>query len=160
MNGTITSIDPFVLLNEVFEIDQLAAVRIANAWGGASSTPEQTDAAWGIAMRQTVLPVCIECRWPVVEDDPHHFCIGRLLAAADNSDNDDLSDEADDCDASPDDDSDIEDPFDAMEDYDDSDNEDPLAGDVDPTGGYYEPPIHPMDAHRLEVMRQHGDYTG
>ncbi len=35
--------------------------------------------------------------------------------------------------------------------------EDPLAGDVDPTGGYYEEPPNPMDAHRDEVARQHGD---
>ncbi len=45
--------------------------------------------------------------------------------------------------------------------YDNSDeDEDPLAGDVEPTGGYYEPSMHPWDAHRLSVMRQHGDYTG
>jgi len=43
---------------------------------------------------------------------------------------------------------------------DDDLDEDPLAGDVEPTGGYYEPPIHPFEAHRLEVMCQHGDYTG
>jgi hypothetical protein len=43
---------------------------------------------------------------------------------------------------------------------DDDPDEDPLAGDVEPIGGYYEPPIHPFEAHRLEVMRQHGDYTG
>ncbi len=35
--------------------------------------------------------------------------------------------------------------------------QDPLAGDVDPTGGYYEEPQNPMDAHRDEVARQHGD---
>ena len=40
------------------------------------------------------------------------------------------------------------------------DNEDPLAADVEPTGGRYEEPKHPMDAHRDEVARQHGDYTG
>ena len=38
--------------------------------------------------------------------------------------------------------------------------EDPLAGDVEPTGGHPSPGIHPYDAQRLEVMRQHGDYTG
>ncbi len=40
------------------------------------------------------------------------------------------------------------------------DDEDPLAGDVDPTGGHYEPSMHAFDAHRLSVMRQYGDYTG
>ena len=35
-------------------------------------------------------------------------------------------------------------------------NEDPLAGDVEPTGGYYEPPQHAFDAHRDAVARQHG----
>lgn len=54
-------------------------------------------------------------------------------------------------------DDDYDDPYDE---YDDSDNEDPLAGDVDPTGGYYEEPLHPFEAHRLSVMRQYGDYTG
>ncbi|HEY1064093.1 MAG TPA: hypothetical protein VGE30_02220 [Candidatus Saccharimonadales bacterium] len=39
-------------------------------------------------------------------------------------------------------------------------DEDPLAGDVEPTGGYYVPPVHPFEAQRLAVMRQHGDYTG
>lgn len=38
--------------------------------------------------------------------------------------------------------------------------EDPLAGDIEPTGGYPSSEIHPHDAHRLEVMRHHGDYTG
>jgi hypothetical protein len=84
MTSTITSIDPSELLNAVFEIDQLAAVRIANIWGEASSTPEQTDAAWDIVQRQTVLSVCIDCRWPVVEDDPHHSCIRRLLSLTDD----------------------------------------------------------------------------
>jgi hypothetical protein len=39
------------------------------------------------------------------------------------------------------------------------DNEDPLAGDVEPTGGYYEPKPGAFEAHRLSVMRQHGDHT-
>ncbi|HVS58478.1 MAG TPA: hypothetical protein VHD60_01935 [Candidatus Saccharimonadales bacterium] len=51
-------------------------------------------------------------------------------------------------------------PDDEYDEYDDSDNEDPLAGDVDPIGGYYEEPLHPAEAHRLSVMRQYGDYTG
>jgi hypothetical protein len=55
------------------------------------------------------------------------------------------------------DEDDYDEPYDE---YDDSDDEDPLAGDVDPTGGYYEAPMHVFDAHRLSVMRQHGDYTG
>lgn len=46
------------------------------------------------------------------------------------------------------------------DDEDDFEDEDPLAGDVDPTGGYYDPPLDSFEAQRLEVMRQHGDYTG
>jgi cold shock CspA family protein len=38
-------------------------------------------------------------------------------------------------------------------------DEDSLAGDVDPTGGYPEPELDPFEAHRLEVMRQHGDWA-
>lgn len=60
-------------------------------------------------------------------------------------------------DQSSDDDIDDE-PYDDYD--DDSEDEDPLAGDVDPTGGYYEAPMHPSDAHLLRVMAQHGDYTG
>lgn len=50
---------------------------------------------------------------------------------------------------------------DAYDDYDyPEENEDPLAGDVEPTGGYYTPPVSAFEAQRLEVMRQHGYYTG
>jgi len=35
--------------------------------------------------------------------------------------------------------------------------EDPLAGDVDPTGGYYEESQHPHDAHMDQVHKQHGN---
>jgi hypothetical protein len=41
----------------------------------------------------------------------------------------------------------------------DEDTEDPLAGDVEPTGGYYEPKPDAFEAQRLAVMRQHGDHT-
>lgn len=46
--------------------------------------------------------------------------------------------------------------------YDEHDepDEDPLAGDVEPTGGYSTAPVHAFSAHRLSVMRQYGDYTG
>lgn len=46
------------------------------------------------------------------------------------------------------------------EDYPEDEDEDPLAGDVEPTGGCYEPLPDPFTAQRLAVMRQHGDYTG
>lgn len=39
----------------------------------------------------------------------------------------------------------------------DDSNEDPLAGDVEPTGGYYEEPQHPWDAHMDRVHRDHGN---
>lgn len=42
-------------------------------------------------------------------------------------------------------------------DEDDYDGTDPLAGDVDPTGGYYEEPQHPWDAHMDRVHKEHGN---
>lgn len=39
-------------------------------------------------------------------------------------------------------------------------DEDPLAGDVEPTGGYYVAPPDPFEAHSRRVAAQHGDYTG
>lgn len=86
MTSTIMSIDPSVFLNAVFGIDQLAAVRIANIWCEASSTSDQYQAACAIVERQTVLSMCIDCHWPVVEDDPHHACIELLLSVADEED--------------------------------------------------------------------------
>ena len=41
--------------------------------------------------------------------------------------------------------------------YDEEDNEDPLAGDVDPTGGYYEEPLSAFDAHMDAVHKMHGN---
>lgn len=43
--------------------------------------------------------------------------------------------------------------------WDEEEDEDPLAGDVEPTGGYYEPSPDPFEAQHLRVMAQHGDYT-
>jgi hypothetical protein len=43
--------------------------------------------------------------------------------------------------------------------HDEYEDEDPLAGDVEPTGGYYEPKPDVFEAQRQEVMRQHGDFT-
>lgn len=65
-------VDPVTFLAEVFEIDQLAAVRIASQWSKReAATPEQYSAAWEIARRQQVVSNCHLCHWPELPDDPH-----------------------------------------------------------------------------------------
>jgi len=155
-NITLDITGPYSFLVEVFAIDEIAAVRIADKWGELSANEpenqERRHVALLIAEKQTVFPICRYCRWPVV--DRHMFCENEIMnqleeqqaIAEDDSYNmdDTLDDQA----------------ADHYDDCDDEPDEDPLAGDVDPDGGYPEPEMHPWDAHQLNVMRQHGDYTG
>ena len=182
MGNQTTTINPFELLNEVFTIDEIAAVRIASKWGTYNSESiDQYNAAWEIVQRQTVFPICISCRWPVIEDDPHTHCEAELCVSIDDEE-DGRFGQCKSCKGNltksesafgdvccscsglshqfmADFESDLDRRYPEESDNDDPD-EDPLAGDVELTGGYYEPPIHPFEAQRLEVMRQHGDYTG
>lgn len=71
---TTFSVDhPAAFLNELFSIDEIAAVRVADKWGDINSaTFEQYLAAWEIARRQTTYPLCDYCQWPTV--NPHPTC--------------------------------------------------------------------------------------
>jgi hypothetical protein len=78
---------PYEYLTELFETDEIAAVRIANRWG-SNGNPDALDqylAAWQIALHQTVFPVCILCRWPVVDDEHHASCEEQLRFSDDAS---------------------------------------------------------------------------
>lgn len=71
---TFSSNNPLQFLEEIYEIDPMAAVRIANKWGDPEATQAQYEAAWTIVQKQQVLPLCVDCKWPVVSDDPHLVC--------------------------------------------------------------------------------------
>lgn len=90
-------LDPEQFLNALFELDEAAAVRKANDWGGnpGSCTSAQYLAAWNLVCRQTIFPVCISCRWPVVDGDPHHPCEAELSVQPDEDDDTDGGDDYD-----------------------------------------------------------------
>jgi len=146
------------------------AIRLADKWQNAfvqSAPPlhnaKRYNAAWYLSSQvQTIYPVCGMCNWHIEPLDPHHWCEDEMRSQAEE-----MADIANELGASMANESDddlveVDDAFEGFgNDFDDEeDNEDPLAGDVDPTGGYYEEPMHPFEAQRLSVMRQHGDYTG
>lgn len=65
---------PQAFLDELFEIDEIAAVRVAEKWAGAEGASEHYAAAYSIAERQTAFPLCDHCRWPVVNEAEHANC--------------------------------------------------------------------------------------
>lgn len=71
---TQTDIHPQDFINQLFELDEIAAVRIANIWGADSTNMNQYRAACSVVERQTVFPTCEHCEWPVVNIDEHANC--------------------------------------------------------------------------------------
>ena len=78
---TTDTFDPQTFIDELFRIDQTAAVRVANKWGGDSSQTERYKAAWTVVQRQTVAPLCQHCEWPLLPGDEHPYCEVQLLVA-------------------------------------------------------------------------------
>ena len=116
---------------------------------------KQFDRIWQFLGEQDEVPLCNSCGYPEFSDDPHYdgFCLVRehAFSSLDSPWWSKVEQDWEDFNAERD----------ALLDLtaNQSDNEDPLAGDVEPTGGYNEPTPHAFDAHRLSVMRQYGDYT-
>ncbi len=95
IDTNLSTINLHQFLDEIYEIDPLAAVRIANKWGNPSEVgDERYEAAWNIVSRQTVVPNCPRCYWPVLDDDLHTKCDAELSEMDNMGDDSDFWSEA------------------------------------------------------------------
>ncbi|HTE57783.1 MAG TPA: hypothetical protein VK694_03480 [Verrucomicrobiae bacterium] len=111
---TYSADHPMAFLNDLFEIDEIAAVRVADKWAGAEGTSEHYAAAYSIAERQTAFPLCEHCRWPLVNQDEHSKC-HEITDPVPEDDQDDMLDRYDDHGYGDPDDGYIDDPDDLAE---------------------------------------------
>lgn len=74
--------DPRAFLEQINQINPLAAVLVANTWGGTKCTPQQLNAAWEFIQTQTAAPLCISCGWAIANNDPHTYCEELILQEA------------------------------------------------------------------------------
>jgi hypothetical protein len=148
MTIQLKELSPLQILEAIHEATSLdSASAVANQMSlevarKESSARTGLDWAWENALVEFAerhgLSICSWCNFIIIDEEDHEQCRHDEFADAMAAEQD-CSEEPPDVD-------------------DEGDTEDPLAGDVDLTGGC-EPPVHPADAHRLEVMRQHGDHT-
>ena len=76
MTSNLSTTDPQSFLDELFEIDEYAAVIVANVWTSAVEDPQsvQYKAGRSVLDRQTVYPKCEFCTWPIRNNDQHSYC--------------------------------------------------------------------------------------
>lgn len=161
------------VLEHLATFDVGATIALISAWGANEAGINCNNAAWEFIDSIDSHPLLVRCpccRWPVLDGELHEYCNSDECAQCGPDPREEAEGRAcEDCGSEPPtelcgwgdclgDDNWLE--HERRRDHDDEPDEDPLEGDVEPTGGYPEPEIHPQDAHRDRVMRQHGDYTG
>jgi hypothetical protein len=76
----VTILDQPDRLETLYQHDPLAAVRLAIKWAHPDTiiTEAHFEAAYNLMQRQTHFPLCLNCKWPVIDDQPHSFCQAQI----------------------------------------------------------------------------------